>query len=211
MRKWSAFFLSTLALLLLVVSFRERCAAANDHSPPTTDHNRGLKTLDLWDVQVSTELANDNKPRIARYEDRVYAVWYRNGEVSLGISTDGGAIWESSAIITGTRPAIAVDTYGNLHITYDDSHQVYYTTSEDGGQTFSSPLSLGNGCGPDIAVNAGGNPYIVWQEEASVCGDTGVDQVTNIVLSRIEEHDLVSLGTTITKTVVSTTTLGFSE
>jgi len=61
---------------------------------------------------------------------------------------------------TGKQPDICVDKNGAIKLTYGAGNQIYYTTSVDGGVTFSDPtvvgtltkLSLGMGCGPQVAA-----------------------------------------------------------
>jgi len=78
---------------------------------------------------------------------------------------------------TGKQPDICVDKNGTIKLTYGAGDQIYYTYSMDNGQTFSKPavvgtlarLSLGMGCGPQVAttndftfitaVNAKGNIF----------------------------------------------------
>jgi hypothetical protein len=95
---------------------------------------------------------------------------------------------------------------GDLHVSYEYSGTIYYRQSVDGGQTFSPPLSLGAGCSPDVAVDARGKPYTVWQKE---CGS---GEFTDVILARpaVQMDGLVSLAPGITTTVVGTTTVGYS-
>jgi len=60
---------------------------------------------------------------------------------------------------TGKQPDICVDKNGTIKLTYGAGNQIYYASSADNGQTFSKPLaigtlnklSLGMGCGPQVA------------------------------------------------------------
>jgi len=61
---------------------------------------------------------------------------------------------------TGKQPDICVDKNGTIKLTYGAGNQIFYASSTDGGQTFSKPtavgtltkLSLGMGCGPQVAA-----------------------------------------------------------
>jgi len=174
--------------------------------PTPTSTPSGLPT----EIPVSTEPAEEDAPQIARHGYQVYVAWYSGNNSYVKTSTAGGWAWGLPVTIAGRHPAIAVDVNGTLHVCYDYSGTVYCIQSTDGGQTFTSPLSLGAGCSPDITVDASGKPYVVWQEQCS-----GPDAFTNVILGRftVQGYGPINLTATITKTVVGATAinLDYSE
>lgn len=166
------------------------------------------------DVRVYPEAIDKYGPRVAHHDGLVYAAWYGppdygfgNSTVSIASSTNSGLTWRQSVTTTGTAPAIAVDVYGHLHMAYlahsgASDTIVYYTRSIDDGRTLTPPLALktctGNDCSqPDIALDADGNAYVVW------------DEGTDVVLGRVINQAGGSIS--ITETVVGTTTVGYAE
>jgi len=143
----------------------------------------------------------------------VYVSWYSGNNSYLKTSTDGGWTWGQPLTITGQAPAIAVDVHGDLHISYWHSDTVYYIRSTDGGLTFTPPLSLGlslgQGCPSDIAVDANGHPYVVWQETYRKGGLT----YPNILLTRpvVQGYDSTGVTATLTTTIVGTTTDSYAQ
>jgi|GEM_PF-827454 len=94
-------------------------------------------------------------------------------------SSDGGQTWTSpfqidSTLFYGGMPSIAVDSAGNLHVawharaTSNDQFNIYYSRSEDGGQTWTAPVRLSYAVTghdllyPSIAVDPAGNVHVVW-------------------------------------------------
>ena len=174
----------------------------------SANNHRFLGTLALQEVPISTDPAEEYRPQIARHGDQVYVAWYSVNTIFLATSADGGWTWRPPVIIaTGSHPTIAVDVNGNLHLSYWHSNIVYYSPSVDGGNTFTPTFSLGAGCLPDIAVDASGDPYIVWKAQCSGGG------ATDILLARpsIEGYLSSSIPRTISTTIVSTMTIGYSE
>jgi hypothetical protein len=169
----------------------------------------------LRDMPIYSEPTDKYCPQVAHNGNRVYVAWsgppyYNSGNrtVFVATSTNGGWTWGQPVTTTGsTCPAVATDVHGNLHIAYlwhssTADSIVHYTRSTDGGQTFTPPLALytcsSDHCSqPDIAVDANGNAYVVWDEE------------TNVILARVTIHEDNSVN--ITTTIVGATTAGYSE
>jgi hypothetical protein len=172
--------------------------------PTPTSTPSGLPTK----VPVSTEPAQEYAPQIARHGYQVYVTWYTGNNSYVKASTAGGWAWGLPVTIIGRHPTTAVDVNGAVYVCYDYSGTVYCIQSADGGQTFTSPLSLGAGCSPDIAVDASGKLYVVWQEQCS-----GPDAFTNVILARliVQAYGPINLMATITKTVVGRTSINYSE
>jgi len=69
-------------------------------------------------------------------------------------------------------PAIAVDSYGNIHVVWFDNtpgnYEIYYKKSTDGGSTWMTSQRLtwnsGESYNPAIAVDSIGNPHVVWDQ-----------------------------------------------
>ena len=61
---------------------------------------------------------------------------------------------------SGRNPAMAVDSQGNAHITYDNSGVKYVKYSQAG---FSLPVSLGSGGNSRVAIDNQDNAHVVWQ------------------------------------------------
>jgi hypothetical protein len=168
----------------------------------------------LGDMPVYPEPIGKYGPKVAHHGHQVYVAWsgppyynYGNRTVFVAASTDDGWTWRQPVTTTGTGPAIATDVNGDLHIVYLGHSSafdsiIYYTRSIDSGQTFNPPIALdvcsANYCSePDIALNASGNPYVVWQEQ------------TNVILARVTIHEDNSVN--ITTTIVGATTTCSSE
>jgi len=112
-------------------------------------------------------------PHLVWYDDTPgnYEIYYKN-------STDGGATWSASQRITRTAgvsqaPAIAVDTWGNLHVLWYDytpgNYEIFYSKSTDGGATWPAGQRITWTSGwsglPDIAVDSSNNIHVVWSDE----------------------------------------------
>jgi len=156
---------------------------------------------------VSTEPAEENAPQIAHHGYQVYVAWYSGNKSYAKTSTAGGWAWGLPVTIAGIHPAIAVDVNGIVHVCYDHSGTIYYIQSTDGGQTFTSPRSLGAGCSPDVAVDASGRPCVVWQENCS-----GASEFTNVVLARpaVQRYGRIRPKAN-SATIVGTTTASWSD
>jgi len=101
-----------------------------------------------------------------------------NYEIYYGKSTDGGATWTSGKRLTwnsgwSQEPVIAADSSGHLHVVWRDetpgNSEIYYKKSTDGGATWMSSQRLTSTPGyseyADIAVDASGNPHVVWDDD----------------------------------------------
>jgi hypothetical protein len=135
-----------------------------------------------------TSLSSQNPAIAADSLGRLHVVWYDatpwNYEVFYKKSTDGGTTWMPSQRLTwnsgySLRPAIAIDSSGNLHMVLYDSApgngEVYYKKSANGGFTWMPSQRLtwtsGESIDPDIAADSSGNLHVVWSDDASDSND----------------------------------------
>jgi len=112
---------------------------------------------------------------------RLHVVWQDsttgNREIYHKRSADGGTTWSANLRLTymandSIRPAIAADASTGLHVVWQDyangNPEVYYKTSTNGGANWSANLRLtytsGNTTEPDVAADAGGHVYAVWDD-----------------------------------------------
>ena len=95
--------------------------------------------------------------------------------IALATSRDGGATWSSrdvTALPTKTSsiyPSVARNAGGHLHVVWaaprENDDPVFYTTSRDGGATWTAPRALNpgkTGYAPWVAGGARGQARIVW-------------------------------------------------
>ncbi len=114
----------------------------------------------------------------------LYVVWeeYFDGsnEVYFRKGTIGGATWSASQQVIFTPgnssvPALAVDFSGNLHLAWMDDTpgdiEIYYRKSTDSGVSWTIAQRLtwttGYSDSPGLSVDSSGNPYVVWEDDAS--------------------------------------------
>jgi hypothetical protein len=123
--------------------------------------------------------------------------------VVLQTSTDGGRTFGKIIPISPGYPwsgadaaPIVVEPNGRVDVLYQDfptsptTHALspgnnYFTSSTDGGKTWSSPIEVGGSVGtmalsewwiePSIAIDASGDLYAVWDTQGTNAGNTAVD------------------------------------
>lgn len=112
----------------------------------------------------------------------IYAVWedqtVLNSNILFSCSTDGGVTFSTPKNLSNSSgysfsPRIAVDARGGINVLWVDTTPgywaVFFSRSADGGATFSAPHNLSNGPAdsgnPEVAVDAGGNISVVWENE----------------------------------------------
>jgi len=136
-------------------------------------------------------------PRIAvDTSGDVYVVWQDsrsgNWDIYFSKSTDGGVSFSTPNVKVSDEglfakfwPMVAVDSEGNVYIVWQDArngydnYDIYFARSTDGGQTFGGNVRVDDSdpnrsaqSYPSIALDSGGNIYIVWNDERS--GDSDV-------------------------------------
>ncbi|MCX6163119.1 MAG: exo-alpha-sialidase [Ignavibacteriae bacterium] len=116
---------------------------------------------------------------IAANGNVVHVVWYDNRDSNWEIyykrSTDGGVTWDSDTRLTNNggnsqSPSIACSG-SNVHVVWnghrDDSLEIYYKHSTDGGVTWGADTRLtnngSNSQSPSIACS-GSNVHVVWHD-----------------------------------------------
>ncbi|MDO8413852.1 MAG: gliding motility-associated C-terminal domain-containing protein [Gallionellaceae bacterium] len=76
--------------------------------------------------------------------------------------------------VSPVNPALAVDTDGNLHVSWSESTRsgttrtIQYAKSTDAGESFATPIQLDSGptlSSPSIAVDGNSGVYIAWRNE----------------------------------------------
>jgi hypothetical protein len=153
---------------------------AQQFSPPTTSPPTNISSNS--DSSVTPQVAGDAAGNI-------YAVWEddtaSNSNILFSRSTDGGVTFStppqnlSNSTGYSFSPRIAVDAGGGINVVWVDTtplhRTVFFSRSVDGGKTFSSPpTSVSDGRAdsgnPEVAVDAGGNISVVWENEDIIFG-----------------------------------------
>jgi hypothetical protein len=154
-------------------------------------------------LDVSPTAGVSTRPRVAIEKGgAIDVVWTdtASGENSPDIfftrSTDGGHTWNKPIDISNTPgissdPVVAVGQDNTIHVVFTDdgrgdrNRDVFYTSSTDGGKTWSKDRSLenvsntpGDSSSPAIAVGADGIVHIAWKD------DSAVDQIPQIYYSQ---------------------------
>jgi hypothetical protein len=143
---------------------------------------------------ISNNSGNSQYPDIAvDSQGTVYVVWQDDtvGGSGLLYSTlsAGDGNWSTPQSISGTSsisasPRIAVDQQGSLHVVWQDSiggePGIYWAVRSSDG-SWSTPQQItgtsANSSAPDVAVDAQGNPHVVWEEELAE-GNTDIIYAT---------------------------------
>ncbi len=114
--------------------------------------------------------------------NNIHVVWQDltpgNWEIYYKNSTDGGNTWSWAKRLTWTsansgRPAIAVDSFNNIHIVFQDytygNAEILYKKSTDGGQTWTWAKRLtwspGASKWAKIAIDSANNIHVVWHDD----------------------------------------------
>jgi len=133
---------------------------------------------------LSNDLGHSRNPQIAvDSSGSVNVLWADNippnfnTDVFFVRSNDGGATFSavqnlSNNIGFSASPWLAVDSGGNVNVTWDDStpgnRDIFFEQSADGGATFSAPQNLSNDLGlssfAQIAADKNANLNVVWQD-----------------------------------------------
>jgi hypothetical protein len=98
-------------------------------------------------------------------------------EIYYKKSADGGTSWTAGKRLTwnsgdSTRPAMAVDSWGNVHVVWQDdtpgNYEIYYKNSQDGGASWTASQRItwtsGTSQAPTIAVDSGNNLHLLWYD-----------------------------------------------
>src|SRR5690348_5417767 len=98
-------------------------------------------------------------------------------------------------------PTIAANAQGDVYLAWGSSSNIYFSSSSNGGATFSPPVQVPGANGGEISMvlDSTGNIYIAWKASGSSPGSGG------ILVSRSSDR-----GATFTAPVPVTTTFGES-
>jgi hypothetical protein len=133
------------------------------------------------DSSVTPQVAGDAAGNIyVAWEDDTAS----NSNILFSRSTDGGLTFLPPINLSNSTgysfsPRIAVDAGGGINVVWVDTtplhRTVFFSRSVDGGKTFSSPpMSVSDGRAdsgnPQVAVDAGGNISVVWENEDIIFG-----------------------------------------
>ncbi len=136
-------------------------------------------------INVSETPGSSTGPQVAvSNSGEIFVVWSddtnSSGEIFFALSEDEGLSFSepmnlSNDTSASSFPQLAVDG-NNVYVVWQGSvnfepHEVYFSTSLDGGNTFSGPTNLSNNTGTSvnaqIAFLGGSNVYVVWEDDDS--------------------------------------------
>ena len=130
-------------------------------------------------IQVTTDLADDWRPAIARTDDGklwvVWDSWRSDNNIWYKTSDDNGATWSADTQLTTDPgsdydPAIMQASDGTIWVAWyswrSGNADIWYKTSTDGGVTWSDAVQLttdpNSDYGPAITQTSDGTIWIVW-------------------------------------------------
>jgi flagellar hook assembly protein FlgD len=143
---------------------------------------------------------NANFPQIAADSlANLYVVWQDNStghtQVLFVKSTDAGQTWSAAINVSNDSgnaglPHLALDSLGDIDVVWQDTTglsetDVFFSTSADGGNTFSTPVDVSNTPNAasqyaSVAVNnSTGTVYVMWQEAGSAGAVADLSSTTN--------------------------------
>jgi len=143
------------------------------------DDNTGPVITGQWNPAIATDTNGD-----------IYAVWQDSRDsgqynIYFAKSTDGGVSFGTNLRVNDPgfssqmrwRPAITVDTNGDIYVVWDQSTRgnfyhsdIYFAKSTDGGASFEPAVLVDDAPGktkqsmPSIATDTDGDIYVVWQD-----------------------------------------------
>jgi hypothetical protein len=142
-------------------------------------------------------------PSMAAQDGNLFVTWmdgrleppgtFRRGDIWFATSQDGGKTFSPNIRINADQdmhhnlPTIAIGPTGRIHIAWEaqgtDEAFLYYTVSDDGGQTFASPQIIadntdsarGNPGKPAMVVDSMGHVTLSWLDRGGVRLATWID------------------------------------
>ena len=155
-----------------------------------------------WDpIRDISDLPYDaNAPAIALDSSgNINVVWDNDtasfdNRIRFSRSTNNGSNWSNPVFITlasedSITPDIAVDSAGNLNVVWTDwrtgtyDSEIYFSRSTDNGTEWSTPVNIswtiGGTWTPSIAVDSGGNLFVVWWDLTDAHEDICFSRSTN--------------------------------
>src|SRR5256886_882730 len=118
---------------------------------------------------------------------------FRTSNIFFSRSTDGGMTFSAPTNLSATMntalysvPQIAVDTTGNINVLWESDTgnlAIWFSSSRDGGATFSSPKMVstnpGGSLNAQIAVDKNGNINVVWEDDIAGHSDISFSRSTD--------------------------------
>ena len=153
------------------------------------DDNNGKLYWVFFDKDKNV-LKAENYEAYKKFRERNGERVKTEGKIYLASSSDGGKTWSKSKMIYRSpdgsvceccKPSIISDNDGSITVMFrnnlNGSRDLHFTTSVDGGKTFSIPQKLGsgtwkiNGCpmdGGDLIVNSRGELHTIWKRKGDI-------------------------------------------
>jgi len=119
--------------------------------------------------------------------NNIYVVWYDsspgNWELYNKKSTNGGGTWLGTRRLTwnsgsSLRPAVAVDSNGNIHLVWEEEStgnlEIFFKRSTNGGSSWTTTrLSYNSGSSqyPALATDSSDNIHVVWKDSSPGYGE----------------------------------------
>ena len=172
MARWKL-FVQAVAVLILGLAVVSLSTRAQGFSAPKNVSSNA-------DFSFTPQVAVDSHGNIfMAWEDDTS----NNSNILFSRSTDGGATFSAPMNISNAPgssfgPRIAVGSNGNVNVVWEvlnsSTQDIMFSRSTDGGASFSAPMNLSNGLAgpssPQIAADASGNLYVVWENDVSPLG-----------------------------------------
>jgi hypothetical protein len=146
---------------------------------------------------ISNTAAESSEPDIAVSGNNVYVVWIElinsKYEVFLSTSTNAGQTFSTAKNISNTTgasigPSIEVSA-NNVYIVWTEADEltqpgeIFFTTSTNAGQTFTTPKNISNSPSEDSAFESiaasGSNIYVIWREGSIFLNEIVITTSTN--------------------------------
>jgi hypothetical protein len=150
-------------------------------------HRRTTNAGNTWSsVNKVTWNTSSTSPDIAIDSgNKLYVAWSAsksgNTEIYFKKSTDSGTTWIGLKRLTwnagqSTRPSIAVDSTGNIHVIWQDDTpgqwQIFYKKSTDSGSSWSSyrrmTWAISQALRPAIAKDSSDNLYLIYDTSSYI-------------------------------------------
>lgn len=121
--------------------------------------------------------------------------YHRDGNLFTQFLTDvSGDTWSGADTeLAGHRPCVRFEKTGRrqrLRLAFDDGTNVYRTSSENEGQTWSMPETIGTGTNPTLVVTRHKAQYVYWVSGSAILGKV-YDDVGNVL---VDEFTAVAAG-----------------
>jgi len=86
--------------------------------------------------------------------------------VVLGTSTNSDFYGRCAGTAYANKRSVTVDSQGKIHVVWDGGSDIFYSFSEDSGNTWSTPLNISNTPGedenPSISISPGDTLNVIW-------------------------------------------------